>query len=331
MKHWIIIVAFLVIPGIALADYEVFDLNPVPANQPIANVNEWQMVGMPSGGLPTFVEYITDATVTQFDRVTLPLCRAGGANGGAIWLEVRSTATSGPIVASSTLTVNSGNVWSTGCTSSIINATTSTFVLNQNVQWLEGGTFYFVFRAVGTTGNFYLSFDVDDGDNGKFLGAGASPPTWLGDFYWTSMQGLALGIPPVAYNASSSNVVCDTFDFGCYIGQAFSFLFIPSTETVKALTQISFASSSPFGEVIAIKEIWNEWSSATNTPESGITVDLTPFFGAVIAGSTTMTVLSASDTEAFLGATTWDLLQLLWQTGIIIGFMWYCWFRANSV
>jgi len=279
-KTFITIGIFLSLFSYAYADYEVFDLNPVPTNQPIANVNEWQMVGFSSG--PTFIEYNTDATVTQFDRITIPFCRNGGANGGSIWLEVRSTATSGPIVASSTLTVNSNNVWNTGCTSAIINATTSTFVLNQNVQWLEGGTFYFIFRAIGTTGTFYLSFDVDDGNNGKYLGAGATPPTWLGDYYWTSVQGYALGIPPVVYNASSSNVVCDTFDFGCYLSQSFAWAFYPDKEVIDQFKTLSLASTTPFGYAYAIPTLWNTFmvANAATTSTFGLTIDFSTLTGA---------------------------------------------------
>jgi len=298
----VVLFAVFLFPAISYADYEVFDLNPVPANQPIGSVNAWQMVGMPAGGAPTFVEYLTDATVTQFDRVTLPLCRAGGANGGEIYLEVRSTATSGPIVASSSLAVNSGNVWSTGCTSSIINATTSTFVLNQNVQWLTGGTFYFVFRAVGTTGTFYLSFDVDDGSNGKFLGGGASPPTWLGDFYWTSMQGLALGIPPAIYNASSSIIVCEgILDIDCQIGRGFAFLFVPSDASIAEIQAISLASTSPFGYGYELTAIVSDIEAGTTTPYSYV-LDLTSV-------QTQLQTIVPSQT---LGTTSVELFNVCW-------------------
>jgi len=275
-KTLISIGIFFTLFSFASADYEVFTVNEIPANQPIASVNDYQMVGFSSGNVAV-IEYITDAKVTQFDRLTLPFCRNGGSNGGTIYLEVRSTATSGPIVASSTLTVNSGNVWNTGCTSSIINATSSTFVLNQRVQWESGGTFYFLFRAVGTTGTYYLSFDVNNGSNGKYLGTSASPPTWLGQNYYTSMTGYALGVPPVVYNASSSNVSCETFDFGCYFSQALNYAFYPDQATLDGFENLNFASSSPFGYITDMDSALQTFMTALNATSSSfkITLDMT--------------------------------------------------------
>jgi len=297
LLKYIVIGIFLVIPSGVHADYEVFDLNPIPPNQPIGSVNEYQMAGMVSDPLLSYViEYQTNETVTAFDRVTIPLCRFGGANGGQIYLEVRSTATSGPIVASSTLAVNSGNIWNTGCNTTIINATTSTFVLNQNVQWLSGGTFYFIFRTVDTTGTFYLSFDVNNGDNGKFLGAGLTPPTWLGQFYYTSMQGFALGVPPVStYSASSTGVVCGTFDIGCYLSTAFAFLFIPSVSPAEQFAEApSLASTTPFSYLYQL----NGYVTTLRNGTASNTALVIPFNGE------DLTVFNTADIESYLGGDT---------------------------
>jgi len=324
----ILTIILLTTASFASADYTVFELNPIPVNQPIGSVNDYQMVGFSDDGFFRYIEYNTDATVTQFDRITLPLCRSGGANGGEIYLEVRSTATSGPIVASSTLAVNSGNVWNTGCASTIINATTSTFVLNQNVQWLTGGTFWFTIKAVGTTGTFYLSFDVNNGSGAKFYGVG-TPPTWLGQFYYTSMTGYALGIPPVVYSASSSNVSCGTFDVGCYISTAISFLFYPEDWTFDQLNDLQdqLASTTPFGYGYELVSTVNT-ALATGTSSFELTADLSDF-GTVFQNATSVPIVSSEGIINFIGD-DWDMIQNVLITGLYLMLLSYFWKRFFS-
>lgn len=254
----------LAIPVAVSADYEAFDINNIPNDIPLSST-AYQMLGQ--GNTDRWdVQYIANSKVTQFDRLTMPFCRYLGANGGVIDLEIRTTSTSSPIVASSTLTVNSGNVWSVGCGTSIINATTSTWVLNNNVQWEIGSNIWFSFYARGTSGTFYHSFELATGDNGITYGSGQflGPPNYA-QTYHHSMTGYALGIPPVVYNASSSNVICTTFDVGCYINNAFSFLFIPDQSAISQYTDLSLASSSPFSYAYDAKAIINTFFTATPT------------------------------------------------------------------
>jgi len=271
-KTLITIGIFFSLFSYASADYEVFDVNPIPAN--VAMPSALYGMGGFSSGLKWTVEYVADATVTQFDRLTLPFCRSGGANGGVIDLEIRSSTTTGPIVASSSLTVNSGNVWNTGCGVSIVNGTTSTWVLNQNVQWVSGVTFYFIFYARGTTGTYYFSDYKTAGNNGISYETGSVPAS---PARWDSMKGYALGIAPVTYNASSSNVVCDTFDIGCYISQGLAWAFYPDPADIEQFQNLSLASSSPFGYIYDMDDALQSFMTGLNATTSSfkITLDMT--------------------------------------------------------
>jgi len=264
-------------PHFAFADYQVFSINPIPANTPVASPS-YTMTGVGAGSIGVF-EYTGDATVTQFDRVTLPFCRYGGSNTGDIYLEVRSSTTTGPIVASSTLAVNSGNIWSTGCNSTYINATTSTFVLNENVQWLSGVKMYFIFRPVSTTATFMFSFrstvGYDTTLNGIYGELGSFPILYAGAYrLYTSSDGYALGIQPQEYNASSSVVVCTSWDLGCYFLQGLVNAFVPSDASIDRIKNLTLASSSPFGYGYELPNVISNLSSATTVPYS-LTIDLT--------------------------------------------------------
>jgi len=276
-KTLISIGIFLSLFSYAKADYEVFDINTIPPNTAVPSATYTQTgVGLNQSYA---IEYVADSTVTQFDRITLPFCRYLGANGGEVYLELRSSTTTGPIIASSTIAVNSGNISSTGCTTLNLNATTTTWVLNQNVQWLPDVEIYFIFKPVGTNpaSTFYFSHEIG-GTNGIALGMFPFAPfTYLGDYYNTAMTGYALGVAPVAYNASSSNVVCDTFDLGCYTSQAFAWAFYPDIEDLEQFKTLNFASSSPFGYIYDMDDAYQSFMTGLNATTSNfkITLDMT--------------------------------------------------------
>lgn len=294
LSRFIIIGSIILIPNIVKADYEVFSINPIPSNQSIALPLEYQMIGHANGERWDTV-YVADTKVTQFDRVTIPFCRYLGANGGVIDLEVRTTSTSSPIVASSTLVVNSGNVWSTGCTVGIINATTSTWVLNNNVQWEIGSNIWLSFYPRGTTGTFYYSFKMDGLNGYPNYNNGVLIGNYFGKTYNFSAKGYALGIPPQIYSASSSNVSCSTFDIGCYIGTAFSFLFIPSISPSEQFAQApSIGSSTPFSYLYQMSGYVTTLRNGTASNTSLII----PFNGQ------DLTVFNTADIESYLGGDT---------------------------
>jgi len=318
------------LPTVASADYSVFSINEIPANTSIASPN-YAMTGVGVGSTAVF-EYTADATVTQFDRLTLPFCRYGGTNTGTIYLEVRSSTTTGPIVASSTLAVNSGNIWSTGCNSTYINATTSTFVLNQNVQWLSGVKMYFIFRPVSTDASFMYSFRATIGYDTSLNGIYGELPSNFPMLYvgayrlYTSAVGYALGIPPVVYNASSSNISCSTFDVGCYITQGLSLLFYPADWTFDDLNELQeqLASTTPFGYGYELVDAIN---TALNTATSSfaITADLSDF-GSVFANATSVPIVSSEGIIAFAGD-DWDTVQNLLAGALYLTLLSYFWMR----
>jgi len=325
----LVVVSLLLIPAYASADYSVFELNPIPPGASMATPLVYQMVGIGSGQSITF-NYSATGTVTQFDRVTVPVCRYLGANGGVIDLEVRTTATSGPIVASSSLTVNSGNVWSTGCTSSIVNATTSTWVLNQNVQWVNGVEIFFTFHYRGTTGSFYNSF-VMNGYDGETYIDGIPLAPYSGKTYNFSASGLSLGIPPVVYSASSSNIVCDTFDFGCYISTAFSTLFMPTSWTFDRLSAINheLASSSPFGYAYEVVDIVNTALSTTSS-SFVLSADLSDFSPQFVS-ATSVPIVSSAGIRDFIGPSMWDIVQNVFELGLWLSLLSYFWIRFREI
>jgi len=327
----------LVAPYSAIADYAVFDLNPVPDDQLQSLTTEWQMVGASNGNKFT-VKYIADSSVTLFDRVDIPLCRLGGTNTGRIDLEVRTTSSTSPIVASSTLAVNSGNVWTTGCTSTYINATTSTFVLNQNLQWVADVELYFTFYMRNTDGTIYMSFDVNGGtpgltwyNNGEITVAGGYSYD-----YNASMLGRALGSVPTnqnqgIYNASTTAVICDTFDIGCYISTAVSWAFYPQISLSDQLATLASTTSGvvPFGYVADLYSKFETYSNAATTSLT-ISVELSPlmnFLGGSQA-STTVTLLSGSGLRTVLGSTMWNLIQNLIAAFLWVAFGFYIYRRS---
>jgi len=291
-KTLITIGIFLSLFSYAYADYEVFDINPISPTDTIGITSgKWLMPGAVGNGYHTAFEYVGDATVTQFDRITIPFCRSGGSNTGEIYLELRNTATSGPIMASSSITVNSGNIASCDSVPTVPNATTTTFVLNQNVQYVSGVKIIFIFTLVNTHASSIFAFStlLNTGDNGIFYGASApgspvpsTPYMPYGMPLYTSAIGYALGIPPVVYNASSSNVVCDTFDFGCYLSQSYAWAFYPDKEVIDQFKTLSLASTTPFGYAYAIPTLWNTFmvANAATTSTFGLTIDFSTLTGA---------------------------------------------------
>jgi len=295
------IAAILLFPSFAFADYVAFQ-NFLPAGtNPSSSATMFGMVNFLTGGNSVIMDYEATSTVTQFDRVTLPFCRSGGANGGRIDLEIRTSSTStGPIIASSTLAVDSGNVWSS-CGFTPLNATTSTFVLNNNIQWVSGVHIYFRFRAIGTTGSYYFTFNDTDSvlnyGTVACTSAGVCAPFIVSpNINSMTIRGQALGSVPVNqnYGASSTPVICDTFDIGCYISTSIAFLFSPSEFLVSEFENITFASSSPFSYLYDLSGYVDTLRNSTGTP---ILLEVAAF------GATT-TILDTAAIGNFQGVST---------------------------
>jgi len=276
----ILLIAFLgfvFFQNTAYADYVAFQNKfPIPPKIVGTDFPQYRMNG--TGALGWTVSYTATNTITQFDRVDIPFCRFGGTETGEIQLEVRSSTTTGPIIASSTLQVNDGNVsFGYGCGAGAgqpINATTSTFVLNKNIQTLEGVSWYFRFRFVGTDSTIYFSLrDSTISENGGtyvVLDSTGNPLLLSGLNYSSAIIGRALGTEPSTlnlYNASSTVVVCDTFDVGCYFSSALSWAFVLPDGAFDPFIQLKddLKDHAPWGYFTSAYSAINNLS-ATGTP-----------------------------------------------------------------
>lgn len=230
--------------------------------------------GTSGGGSGVYFGFRYDATstVTQFDRVDIPMCHSTSNTGGTMYLEVRTTATTGPIVASSSLAINSGNFVT--CPIGVYNATTTTFVLNQNIQWVNGVQMFFLFRGIGHDGTMYVSIkDEGSTDVGPytFYGADLGPYWFSPNYYNVFVTGRGLGLQPTIqniYNSSSTPVICNTFDVGCYVSNAFAWAFILPENSFSQFETLKddIKYRAPFGYFTSAYSAIASLS-ATGTPE----------------------------------------------------------------
>jgi len=328
-KIGLFLIAFSVLPLVSFADYTIIKNESVNHDYQAWITNGW-----------VAFSHTATSTVQAADRLDMYACYNTSAPTGNAYLGIYTLSGSTfQHIGSSTVSM-AGNLENCATYPAGSSSSTLTFIFDDQLQWVPGVTLYFVFYADpgGTNGNIRMlgSPDPNPYTWRAFYSATTSLPQTTYESIGSQYRNLtgvlrATGVPPITYNASTSPVACSTFDIGCYLSNGLVYIFYPSESAVQALRDLSLASTSPFGYVYDLTALWENWDSATNTPVSGITVDLTPFFGSVIAGSTTMEVLSASGTRAILGTTTWDLLQFLWTCSYIIAFMWYVWYRANSL
>jgi len=332
----LIAIASLSVPDFAFADYVAFQ-NKLPIPAPALTADpQYQMFGA-----DWTIQYVATGTITQFDRFDIPLCRYNGTAGGTIELEIRSTAsTTGPVIASSTLAVNDGNVSppSQGCvTIGTVNATTSTFVLNNTIQTVAGVTWWIRLRQVGLSGTVYNSMQntVNFDNNGTvWQDGGSAPYTYSGVTYAMAMTGRGLGTQPTSasvYATSSSPVVCTTFDVGCYISTAVAWAFYPSIPLSTQLGELASTTSGvvPFGYVADLYDKFATYAnSATTTMSVGIELSpLMNFMGATFA-TTSVTVLSGAGLRSTMGPAMWSFTQNILAGLLWVGFAFYVYRRS---
>jgi len=325
--------ASLLVPAFAFADYTAFQ-NVSPPGQTLDS--DYTMFGFSAGGGTMGFRYDATSTVTNLGTVVVPLCRYLGADGGSVFLEVRTTASTGPIVASSTLTNNSTNISTSGCTSSLLNATSSYFILNNRVQWVSGVQLYFIFRAVGTTGSFYLSLNgAGASDLGRYTWlVDGVPKVEIGEYWNVFASGVSSGLPPYSppdYNASTTAVICSTFDVGCYISTAVSFLFYPSIPLSEQVAELASTTRgvSPFGYVFDFYDtIYTASQTATTTLSVSVELSgIMNWLGGNFA-TTTVTVLSGAGLRSTMGTSMWNFSQTLLSALLWVGFILYLYRRS---
>lgn len=86
---------------------------------------------------------------------------------------------------------------------------------------IEGQTYLLVVRELDKTINFYFRFIIN---SGNYIGVSGVNPEPL-------------------------PVVCDTFDLGCYIKQAFAWAFLPSQESINQFQTLTLMESFPFSYI----------------------------------------------------------------------------------
>jgi len=252
----------------ASADYEIAR-NPWTANQ-----NAWI-----TGGWTAF-DYVATGTVTQADRIDLYACSNNALTPGEIismGIYTRSGTSFNHIASSSLATA--GNVQLCSVTSS----STVTFVFDSSLQWVSGVTIYFVLYSSNPTSDFRLQASVVGAPQWQLYASSSSalPLKKYSDSNpnYQGVTGIlrATGIPPIVYNASSSNVSCSTFDFGCYISQSFAWAFYPDPTDIEQFQNLSLASSSPFGYIYDMDDALQSFMTGLNATTSSfkITLDMT--------------------------------------------------------
>lgn len=203
-------------------------------------------------------------------------------------------------IASSSINFISTSVWSNGDTVSGIDVLSSFSGTNQYID-LASLTASPIQIIGSMETQFYSSFDrLDD----TVLIEYATSTSGLHfDFNRRLCNGYAgftdcpLGYSPVPYSfpignhvaiglystqvitASSSLYVqqyqtCSSLDIGCYISNAFQFLFVPSDDTLTRISSLSavFASTSPFSYAYDMGNIRDELFNTSTTTEIDITV-----------------------------------------------------------
>lgn len=222
------------------------------------------------------------ATASQIDRIDIPLCTNTASPTGTLYLDVWSVSDTGnrQAIASSSLSA-SGNVWQPCGTP---NATTTTFVFTPKIQVVAGVRIFFDFWSDSpNTYTWYVTHNQSSDNRAVYMPAGSTTPfTTTESLFGANARGLtyilrATGIPPVIYNASSSNVSCETFDFGCYFSQALNYAFYPDEATLDGFENLNFASSSPFGYITDMDSALQTFMTALNATSSSfkITLDMT--------------------------------------------------------
>jgi len=306
----------LLSPFSAFADYVAFQNtygNPAPLDG--TNVT---MLGGSAGNRFDF-SYLATTTVTLFDRIDFALCRLGGTSAGSLNLEVRYNSTSSAILASSTV-VSAGNVISDGtCANGLTNnATTTTFVLNNRLQWVSGVTVYFTVTLSGTAGTYYFTGVNKATYSGNtnytwYIDNVEMYPTGLSKSYGFIAKGYGGGSSPanqgrgLIYSGTSTTgvvfVECTTWEFDCYIINALSWAFILDTGTLQsdfAVFRSDALSRFPLGYVNDFFTIL-----ATTTESSLLLVNMTVPPGLPGHGAT-LTLDAAHVLDFIYEATTTD-------------------------
>jgi len=220
----------------------------------------YTMLGQSTGGRVD-MEYLATSTWSAVNGLNVALCRYSGTGTGRIDVEFRIDGTSTPILASSTIQVSaiSGGAGA-GCgLGTYTNATSSLFVFNPPMAWTENDLVTISFYLRDSDAGIYWSFrdETLGGYNfNTYMNDVLMYPSGLGKTYgmWVYAESF---YPESIYNATTSGVTCTTFDVGCYISTALTFLFYPTITVDIFSSANSLASTTPFAYIWAGMDIWD--------------------------------------------------------------------------
>jgi len=288
-KIWTLLIAilgFIFSANTVFADYQAF-ANNWPSTA-VGGYSGLQVFGLGTGN-QFDVLYVATSSVRLLDRIGANICQLGGSDGGAIYLEVRTTSTSSYVFASSTVLVNSSNIYRGADCNVNTTATTTIFELNNTVSYSPTTNLWLSFRVVGITGTIFASFQetVSSSDNFYTFTAPSYSQLYLAapysKAYSMMVSGYANGlIPPnqgqntEIYGSTTSAVVCTTFEIDCYLIKALKWAFYPSNTFDIIDTMPSIGSTTPFAYLFEGATLYESLWNGTATGTQSITLTFAP-------------------------------------------------------
>jgi hypothetical protein len=268
------------------------------------------------------------STATAIDRIDIPLCTNTASPTGTLYLDVWSVSNTGNLhaIASSSLDA-SGNVWYPCGTP---NATTTTFIISPQIQVVSGVRILFQFWSDSPPSyTWFTSLNSSSDNRSIYQPAGSTTPfTTTESLYGSSAKSFqyilrATGVAPVStYTASSTGVICGTFDLGCYISTAFAYLFSPSASIIQDFASTTIQNEFPF----------SYWYSMQSAFDSAISSSTDQFFVVdfEIMGSTS-TILSYPMMQNLVGDDSLDLIRNIFQWILWLCFGFYIYIRMKTI
>jgi len=282
-----LVVAFaFAFPSLALADYTVFQ-NIWPAVAVGGVSDSDQIFGMSTDYEVTFLVVATSSP-NLMDRIGLQLCQFGGSDGGFVDVQIRYGATTSSVFASSSVAVNSANIFRGSYCNTGTSATTTIFTLNNSLDYDIGSNLYISLRTRSITGTIFVSYkEMDDIPDDNFY-------AWFSDWsqvyvsapfsraFSIQISGYANGlIPPdneiiAFYGSTTANIVCTTFEIDCYLAKALRWAFYPTVAIYLFNETPPLASTTPFAYIFESIEIWDTVFSGSATGTQDLQIDFAP-------------------------------------------------------
>lgn len=246
-------------------------------------------------------------TYWRYQAVEIPLCKYNESGTGTVYLELRNATTTGTIVASSSVALSSVNPCGKQLGGYFLSSTTL-FTLNNEVDNWDTLFLNFRYSSTNSGGTLYSQYfqEVPATANHVLTDSGGAPYQPFGG----NSQVLIIttytdpNLIYAGFNVGSSTriIECDSWaDIDCQISNAITLLFWPSQETLDEWRSLSLASTSPFGYVYDLGDVYDTVASATGTPFA-LTIDfstIAPQFGSTATTGTITVFNSCAVNNAF--------------------------------